>query len=331
MHAGKVVVMVKIEDTYSEAFDGLVVRLLVTAERASLKKDRVGPDIWKDPLRFLAYRATSTPATVVGRTEGGIEKWVPGSETPDGRDGVILQFWGQYDPNPPPENPFKEQLKKFYRELSIRIRQDILSVSGGTAEIFDCFPEANAKSELDLEYRVGRCGGGYEEFLTEHGNERVKVQLMMGYDFKTDRFVGYDIGVSGGNLWIFCDNWKTGQKAGNRAVDAILKSGKVVTPFYVCPSGSMVGKYDPIGPPTNYQYCPSLRNKIPDSKVPEGVNSIPEIVINGLNIGEVEHAMRNAIYAVAPIKGVLGVSAGNYEGKLGQHKIFLRNLVQELF
>ncbi|MEM1989745.1 MAG: formylmethanofuran--tetrahydromethanopterin formyltransferase, partial [Candidatus Bathyarchaeia archaeon] len=99
---------VLIEDTYAEAFDGLYFRILVTASD-------------KRVLIKAAEDATATPSTVIGRIEGGIESWVPREKTPDGRLGVILQFWSSIDER----KPIEESVRKFYRELSYRIRQDI--------------------------------------------------------------------------------------------------------------------------------------------------------------------------------------------------------------
>ena len=87
-------------------------------------------------------------------------------------------------------------------------------------------------------------------------------------------------------------------------------------------------RYPEIGGTTNHPYCPTLKDKIPDSKVPAGVNSIPEIVINGMSLEAVKKAMKAAIYAVKDLDGVLRISAGNYGGKLGKHKIYLRELVE---
>jgi formylmethanofuran--tetrahydromethanopterin N-formyltransferase len=56
------------------------------------------------------------------------------------------------------------------------------------------------------------------------------------------------------------------------------------------------------------------------------VNSIPEIVINGISLQSVKKAMKEAILSVKDVKGVLKISAGNYGGKLGKYKIFLREL-----
>jgi formylmethanofuran--tetrahydromethanopterin N-formyltransferase len=82
-----------------------------------------------------------------------------------------------------------------------------------------------------------------------------------------------------------------------------------------------------VGPTTNHPYCPSLRQKLgAESKVPEGVTYIPEVVINGVSIEAVEDAMKVGIEAALTVEGVARISAGNYDGKLGEYKIFLREL-----
>jgi len=131
----------KIEDTYAEAFDGIYCRVIVTADDEEI-------------LRKAAEDATATPSIVIGRTEGGIEKWLSEHETPDGRKGVILQFWGGIDER----KPIEESVKKFEIELSYRIRQDIL-VKPFTA-LFDA--SINPAGKLDMMERVGHCGDGYE-------------------------------------------------------------------------------------------------------------------------------------------------------------------------
>lgn len=314
--------MVLIENTYAEAFDGLFSRLLITAERGLTEKDTNGPYIEHDPLRFAAYRATATPSTVVGRIEAGIEKWLLKDKTPDGREGVIIQYWGMYDKS----KPLKEQAERFNKEISIRIRQDILSASGGTTRIFDWMKPKKSIYKINSEERVGKCGGGYETFSEEYEREVINVPLMMGHDFKIDREIGCGIGISGANFWILCDTVETGRRAGRAAVEAIKTVDGAITSFFVCPSGSMIEDYPPIGPPTNYPYCPTLRNKISDSKVPKDVKSIPEIVIDGIDLSVVENAMREGISKAVNVEGVKIISAGNYKGKLGQHKIYLRKL-----
>lgn len=308
---------VEVENTFAEASDGLYCRLLITAERGLTEADTNSPFIEYDPLRFAAYRATATPSTVGGGIEAGIEKWLPKYKTPDGREGVVVQYWVMYDK----KKSLEEQIEKFYKEMSKRIKQDVLSASGGTTRIFDWMPPKKSVHKINSEERVGKCGGGHETFLEEYGKKVINIPLMME-DFKIDTSIKCKMGISGANFWIFCDSKEVGRRAGRAAVEAIKTVDGVITPFYVCPSGSTVGDYQP----TNYQYCPTLRDTIPDSKVPEGVKSIPEIVIDGMNLPSVKKAMREGISAAVNVEGVKIISAGNYKGKLGQYKIYLQEL-----
>jgi formylmethanofuran--tetrahydromethanopterin N-formyltransferase len=319
-HYGKVV------DTFAEAFPGLYLRLLITGERGTRTQDRRTPEIEYDELRLAAYRCTATPSVVVGRTEGGIEKWLTKKQTPDGREGVVVQLWGMFNEN----EGVTKQVDKFYKEMSIKIRQDVLSVP--TTRVFGQTNESQKQDErnivVDSEDRIGKCGGGYEWFSSEIGKETINVPLMMGYDFKIDRYLKCGIGVSGGNLWLLCDSIDAGRKVGRKAIEAIKETDGVITPFYVCPSGSATEDYPPIGPPTNYSYCPTLREKLKEkSKVPPDVKSIPEIVIDGISLDAVKKATRAAIESVVDMEGVIQISAGNYEGKLGKYKIHLRELL----
>ena len=118
------------------------------------------------------------------------------------------------------------------------------------------------------------------------------------------------------------------RKAGEKALEAIHHIEGVVTPFGVCSAGSKPETHYPlIGPTTNHQYCPSLKQKLgKESKVPDGVHYIPEIVINGISLRAVRAAMKAGIEAARHVEGVKGISAGNYGGKLGKFNISLREL-----
>jgi formylmethanofuran--tetrahydromethanopterin N-formyltransferase len=295
-----------IENTYAEAFDGFYTRLIVTAEDS-------------ETLKRAAEDATATPSTVIGRIEGGIEKWLGEKETPDKRKGAMLQFWAAGDK----KKPFSDSLKKFEIELSYRIRQDIL-VKPFTA-LFDSSLATEGK--LDMMERVGHCGDGYEWIEKRHGREVIVVPIMIP-DFVIERYLGYAHGIMGANFWIMCKTKEALREAGEKALAAIHEVDGVVTSFDICSAGSKPETNFPwIGPTTNQLYCPSLRLKLgKESKVPEDVNYIPEVVINGVSMGAVRDAMRRGIEASSQIGGVEGISAGNYGGKLGEHKIYLREL-----
>jgi len=300
---------VDIEDTYAEAFDGIYCRIIVTAD------DR-------ETLRRAAEDATATPSGVIGRLDNGIEKWLSEGETPDERRGVILQFWKGLEEG----KPLKDVINRFEKEFSYRIRQDIL-VKPFTA-VFDAL-STKPEGKMDMTERVGHCGDGYEWEKQLYGRKIIVVPIMVP-DFLIERYVGYARGVAGGNFWIMCKTKKAVMHAGKAALGAIGGIAGVITPFDVCSAGSKTEtKFPLIGPTTNHPYCPSLKKKLGKaSRVPEDVRYIPEIVINGVSLQAVKEAMKAGIRAVLNIDGVVKISAGNYDGNLGDYKIYLRELFQ---
>lgn len=293
---------VPVDDTYCEAFDGIYSRIIVTAKHKWL-------------LKRAAYSATALPSTVFGEAEGGIEKWLSPKETPDGRLGAVCQIWVQKS---------KKFLDVLMREMGKRIRQGILVVP--TTRVFNATDSDNT---FDAEINVGRCGDGYEWEEEMWGRKVIRVPIMFG-EFVIERYIGYAEGIAGGNIWYFCESEEAALEAGEAAVEALKNVDGVITSFDICSAGSKPEtKYPEIGPTTNHYFCPTLKDKIPDSKVPDGVKSIPEIVINGINREAVEKAMYVCMDVVSRIDGVVRISAGNYEGKLGQHKIYLKEVIEK--
>jgi len=298
---------VEILDTYAEAFEGLYFRLIVTADD-------------EETVRRAAEDATATPSIVIGRVEGGVERLLKADETPDGRVGAIIQFWSALSE----DKPLKEIIEKFYKEVSYRIRQDIL-VKPFTSVFDACLKPIG---RVDTMERIGHCGDGYEWVENRYGREVIIVPIMVP-DFLIERYLGYGKGVTGGNFWYMCKTREAVKEAGEKALEAIHEVEGVITPFDICSAGSKPEtKFPWIGPTTNHPYCPSLKERLgAESKVPDGVGYIPEIVINGTSLEAVKEAMKAGIEAVCTVEGVLRVSAGNYGGKLGRYKIHLRELL----
>ena len=296
----------EVEDTFAEAFEGIYSRILVTADDEAT-------------VRRAAEDATATPSAVIGRTEGGIEKWLSKKETPDQREGAVLQFWAGFEE----KKSFDEIIKKFEKELSYRIRQDIL-VKPFTS-VFDALP--NPEGKIDTMERIGHCGDGYEWEEKRYGRQMVTVPIMVP-DFQIERYIGYARGVTGGNFWYMCKTKRAVMEAGKKALNAIRSVEGVITPFDVCSAGSKPEtKFPWIGGTTNHPYCPSLRERLgKGSRVPKGVNYIPEIVIHGTSLEAVKQAMKAGIEAARTEEGVVKISAGNYGGKLGKYKIYLKEL-----
>lgn len=295
-----------IDDAFAEAFSGIFCRVIVTADD-------------EQTLHKAAEDSTATPSVVIGRTEGGIEKYLSPNDTPDKRIGAILQFWGEINP----KKTFQESLKKFEIELSYRIRQDIL-VKPFTA-VFNAM--STAEGTIDMMEHVGHCGDGYEWIEKRYGREVIVVPLMVP-DFIVEHYLGYAKGVMGGNFWVMCQTKQALKEVGEKALAAIHNVEGVIAPFDVCSAGSKPETHFPkIGPTTNHLYCPSLKSRLgTESKVPEGIEYIAEIVLDGVSLNAVKQATKAGIQAVLDVDGVTRVSAGNYEGKLGQYKIPFKEL-----
>jgi formylmethanofuran--tetrahydromethanopterin N-formyltransferase len=76
---------------------------------------------------------------------------------------------------------------------------------------------------------------------------------------------------------------------------------------------------------TNDAYAPTLRAITP-SALPDDVNAVLEIVIDGLDAPAIEDAMRRGIDAACRA-GLVSVTAGNYGGKLGPHHFHLHRIL----
>lgn len=290
-----------IEDTYCEAFTGTCVRMIVTAED-------------EKTIEKIAYDACATPGTVIGRTESGVEKFLSPDQTPDNRPGVLIQFW--YN---------TKDLAKFDKELSFRIRQDILVKP--FVKIFDA--SIDPFDYIDTTEHVGHCGDGYEWTEEIYGRTMIRVPICVP-DFYIEQKLGCMEGIMGVNFWYYCSSKEAVLEAGYKSLDALAEVDGICTPFDICSAGSKVEtNYPEIGPTTNHPYCPSLKEKIGDeSKVEDGVNYIPEIVINALTLEDAKNSLIEGINALNGVEGVLKVSAGNYGGNLGKYKFYLKEMLE---
>ena len=291
----------KVEDTFFEAFEGKYVRALITGPNEKI-------------VRRAAFDSTSTPSAVIGRVEGGVEGFLSGDETPDGRPGAVVQYWLGGD-----------DVKKFAFELSYRLRQDIL-VKPFT-RIFD-YSDKESDEYIEMMDIVGHCGDGYEWIVEEYGRKMINVPIAVP-DFQIEEKFKLNDGIMGGNFWYLCSTPEAVLEASEKALEAIENVEGAIAPFDICSAASKPEtNYPEIGPTTNHVYCPSLKDKLGDeSKVAEGVNYIPEIVFNAVDEDSMNAAMKAAIDATLEVDGVIGISAGNYDGKLGDKKVNLLDIL----
>ena len=292
----------KVEDTFFEAFEGKYVRALITGPNEAI-------------VKRAAYDSTSTPSAVIGRVEGGVEGFLDESQTPDNRFGAVVQYWLGGD-----------DINKFAFELSYRLRQDIL-VKPFT-RIFD-YSDSESKEYIEMMDIVGHCGDGFEWTVEEYGRKMINVPIAVP-DFQIEEKFKINDGTMGGNFWYLCKTQQAVLDAGDAIIEAIMDVDGAIAPFDICSAASKPETNFPeIGPTTNHVYCPSLKKQLgKDSKVREGVNYIPEVVINAINEKSMNEAIKAGIDVALEFEEVIGISAGNFDGKLGDKNINLLDILK---
>ncbi len=286
---------VEIEDTYAEAFKMWGARIVITAHNCKWAME-------------AATKMTGFATSVIGcRCEAGIESET--DDTPDGRPGVSVLLF----------TPSKDDLAK---RLIERIGQCVM-----TCPTTACFNGLPAAERVSIGGQLRYFGDGYQGSKLIDGRRFWRVPVMDGEFLIEDRF-GIQASVGGGNFLILGENLEVTLDATERAVKAMKQVQGAILPFPggMVRSGSKTGsKYKFLMASTNDAYCPTLRG-IVNTALPEGVNSVLEVVIDGLEAGPVETAMRVGIRA-ACIPGIRRITAGNYGGTLGQFKFELHRLL----
>ena len=292
---------VEIEDTFAEAFPIKVARVLITAAN-------------KHWAEVAALEATGFGTSVIMcPAEAGIEKFVTGKETPDGRPGVYIQIctFGY---------------KAMEEQLLERIGQCVLTAP--TTAVFNGLPDA--EKQFDTGFKLKFFADGTESETEVSGRKAYKIPMMEG-DFIVEHSIGAVEGVAGGNFFILADCQMTGLTAAENAVAAIQELEGSITPFPggIVASGSKPGanKYKFLKATANEKFCPSIKDKVEGTEIPDDVNVVYELVINGTSVEAVGNAIAAGIKAAVATHGVKKITAGNYGGSLGPHKFNLHDLL----
>ena len=289
-------------DTFAEMFPLWAGRILITAENE------------KWALTAANVATGFATSVIMAPAEAAIERLVPADQTPDSRPGALIQVY----------NRDRFELK---HQLMERIGQCIMTCP--TTSAYNGLEAAKRKLNVGRSLRY--FGDGFQKKTMVNGRKCWKIPVMEGNFIVEDGF-GAIAAVAGGNFMIFAENQESGLKASEAAAEAIRdRAPDVIMPFPggVCRAGSKAGslKYK-MKASTNHPYCPTLRTVVPDSVVPENVNSVYEIVINGLTLDAVKNAMKQGVTAAAKAHGVEKISAGNYGGKLGPYKALLKEAIE---
>lgn len=290
-----------IVDAHAEAFAASYTRLIVTAT----------DEHWLTAaLTALCGYGTS----LIGcDCEIAVERFLCNKQTPDRRIGASVLA-------------FAFSTKQLGAAITGRVGQGLLTCP--TVAVFDGLPKAEKRLPLGDYLRY--FGDGHEERDDDHW----RLPIMEG-DFTLPCTIGTARGVAGGNLILQGIDQSAALAAARRAVEAIAEMPDIITPFPggVCRSGSKVGsRYRGLVASTNDPLCPTLRDKTPSQLVLESplfpeTQSVYEIILNGTDEAVVRQAMRIALHA-APGEGLLAITAGDYDGRLGKVLIPLHELIE---
>jgi formylmethanofuran--tetrahydromethanopterin N-formyltransferase len=288
-----------IEDTFAEAFTMRVARIIITA-----RSDR-----W---AREAALKLTGFATSVIGcKCEAGIERVLGPGDTPDGRPGVsiLLMTMGKDDMG---------------KRLIERIGQTVLTCP--TTACYDGLP--GVPDRVGVGSALKFFGDGFQASKVIAGERFWRIPVMEGEFLVQEKF-GMQKGVGGGNFLILARNADAALGAAEAAADVMASRIGVILPFPggIVRSGSKVGsrRIKSMIASTNDAFCPTLR-AVTTTALPEGVNSVLEIVLNGIDADAIAGAMRVGIDAACR-EGVVSITAGNYGGKLGPHHFHLRKIM----
>lgn len=294
-----------IDETYAEAFNMYASRVLITACN-------------KQWALVAAQNMAGFGTSVIGcGCEVAIEGVEP-TETPDDRPGVSVLL-------------FAPSKKAVQEQLINRIGQCVM-----TSPTSACYNALEAEDRLSVGGKLQFFGDGFQiskrldSRMTGNGSNPRRfwrIPVMDGEFIVEDRF-GVQKGVAGGNFLLLGSDQALALQAAERAVEAMRKIPGVIMPFPggIVRSGSKVGsRYKFLNASSNTAFCPSLRRTV-KSELPEGVEAVFEVVVDGLTPEAVGEAMRVGILAACG-PGVVQITAGNYGGKLGKHHFYLHQLL----
>lgn len=291
-----------IDGTYAEAFRSIYASVLITARDA----------YWLE--RAVQACTGNASSAIMCDCEAGLDRLVPASETPDGRPGAIVQF------HVPRFHKDREQ--RLERSLLVRVCQNVLTCP--TTAAFNVLPAE--EKWFPLGRKLAYFGDGHQFKAERHGRRCWVVPILSG-EFVIERRCGWTDGLMGGNLWFFGATADAALEAAIRAATAAATIPGVILPFPggVASSGSKAGsKYKFAIASTYAEFCPTLRGQEGvTSRLPEGVASVQEIIVNGADLATLSTATQAAIAAAKNTPDLLTISAGNYGGRLGKSFIYL--------
>ena len=292
---------VQIDATFAEAFPMRATRVVITAHTAK----------W---ARSAAETMTGFATSVIAcGCEAGIERELDPDETPDGRPGIAALIFAMGG-------------KTLAKQVETRAGQCVLTCP--TTALFAGLQEGDP---IALGKNLRFFGDGFQIAKRINGRRYWRVPVMDG-EFLCEDSTRMVKAVGGGNFLILAESQPQALAACEAAIEAMRRIPNVIMPFPggVVRSGSKVGsKYKALNASTNDAFCPTLKGQTRTELSPE-IESVMEIVIDGLTAEDINRSMRVGIEAACALgsqNGIRRISAGNYGGKLGPFLFHLQEIM----
>lgn len=257
-----------------------------------------------------AQLATGFATSIIGcGCEAGIGGLLAPEQTPDGRPGVLALF-------------FTTSGKEMEKQLLNRLGQCVM-----TSPTSACYNGMEGDKKVNIGGKLRYFGDSFQSSKWIDGRRFWRVPMMDG-EFVIEESFSVCSAVGGGNFFILAENQTVGLSAAEAAVEVMRNIPGVIMPFPggIVRSGSKIGsRYKGQHVSVNTSYCPSIQRQV-GASLPAGVNSVLEIVVDGVDENAVLKSMQVGIRA-ACLPGILKITAGNYGGKLGKYHFHLHKLL----
>lgn len=285
---------IEIYDTFAEAWTLEVVRVLLTAMTAELA------------MGAAHQFAGAAGSSMIGsRLNAGIERAAAPHETPDNRPGVFVSL-----------AHIPESREDLLKEIELRVA---LASLVPTVTVYDAAVAGVETVTVNIHDKYDMSRARWSEKDTERtvsGRVLCVVPTTTG-EFCYEKTLKISPHGTDGHFVCFAVNAAS-------AVTAILAAKEAITAVDgVAPMGYGLEQVF-----REFDYIPSLRHQIEDSKVPEGVESVLNLLMFGASADLMAKAMGLALRAAAQAPGVVALTAMNFGGQFGKHKYYLREVMK---
>jgi len=280
-----------IQDTFAEAWDLEVARLIITGITTEIAMGAAE--------QFVGAAGSSELGSKIN---GGIERTLTPGETPDGRPGVAVSLTLTPD-----------KREEFVAELALRV---VLATLAPTVRVFDgMIASVTAKATVDLYAATAERWAGYDEERDLAGRTMCVVPTTTG-EFMYEKQITFSTEGTDGHIVCFAESEAAAvmavaaSKAAIAGVDGVSPMGMGLEQIF-----------------REYDYVPALKDRIENSRVPEETHSILNLLMFGASEELMRQAMKVAVEAATTVAGVQQIGAMNFGGEFGKHKYVLRELI----